>query len=182
MRRMLLIVSSLLLLLQAVPAMEPKTIPALGVEFAAAGQNGGPVIGAMLLIAAYLLVAFVWYALRDVRFQRAGQFVNVARIKFSVGAIIPRLVKFRSSSWSAVEPRTIGPQLSGFREQERMGKVAFARLVCRVYLFQTFELIVDRITVFWVLDFWFPVVLALLALWGNSDPAIDLIYRVGASF
>ena len=182
MRRMLLVVASLLLLLRAVPEMEPKTIPALGIEFVATGQNGGPVIGAMLLIAAYLLVAFVWYAIRDVRFRAVGGFFDTAHGKFSVGAIVPRLVKFRGPSWAAVEPRTIGPQLSGYREQERMGKVAFARLVCRVYLLQAFELIVDRVTVFWVLDFWFPVVVATLALWGNGGPAIDLIYRVGASF
>ena len=130
---------------------------------------------------AYLLVSFVWYAIRDVRFRAVGGFFNTAHGKFAAGAIIPRLVKFRGSSWAHVEPRTIGPQLSGFREQERMGKVAFARLVCRVYLLQAFELIVDRVTVFWVLDFWFPVVFVLLALSNNSGPAFDLIDRVWVS-
>ena len=92
MRRMLLIVSSLLLLLQAVPAMEPTEIPALGVKFTNTGQKGGPVMGIIFIMNAYLLVAFVWYAIRDVRFQRAGQFVDVALVTFSASEIIRRLV------------------------------------------------------------------------------------------
>ena len=178
---MLLVFASLLLLLQAVPAMEPTEIPALGITFTNTGQKGGPVIGIIYIMNAYLLVAFVWYAIRDVRFRSPGQFFSVVQLKFSVGAIMPRIIKTRGSSWAAIEPRTIRLQLSGFREQERMGKVAFARLVCRVYLLQAIELIFDRATVFWVLDFWFPVVLALLALSNNSGPAFDLIDRVWVS-
>ena len=68
------------------------------------------------------------------------------------------------------------------REEKGVSDFKFFLAITWVRVGQAKNLLIDRIIVFWVLDFWFPVLLGLLATRGNAEPAMNLVARVLAMF
>ena len=57
-RRNLVVVASLAILFQRVPELTPRTIPGVGIDLAAGGENLAA--GVLTLVSTYLLVSFVF--------------------------------------------------------------------------------------------------------------------------
>ncbi|MCH9018913.1 MAG: hypothetical protein IIA73_00900 [Proteobacteria bacterium] len=192
-RRMILIVAPLALLLGAYPELEPTRISALGLDVPA-GSASGLVPGSLFLINAYLLIWFAWLALRDAQSSDGSRFLGTFKAYFNRPEIV-RLctqkvkIRFRSDFNTAkaqlielVDPvgvRSIRREnanlagVPGFRRYLELGTV-----IARVCLSQAKRVLFDRVTVFWIMEFWFPVCLGVFALTGNWTAAYQLLFRV----
>ena len=74
------------------------------------------------------------------------------------------------------------PFLTHVRDVAGVGHFKFSLAIIWACVGQAKNLLINRVIVFWVLDFWFPVLLGLLATRGNAEPAMNLVARVLAIF
>ena len=81
-------------------------------------------------------------------------------------------------SWVYEPNKTTRSELGHLRSESKANRSKFALIIGWAYVCQTKDLLTDRHVVFWTLDFWFPVLLGLLALKGNAQSAVDLVARV----
>ena len=182
-RRLLLAVAVISLILRAYPGLQPTGVPVLGVKFTNHAQNAELVFGALFLFTLYLLISFAWYALRDHRNSSPSRLHAIILGHFGKVNIIGHIL--RTSGITNVgfdaSDRLLSI-LTHVRDVAGVGHFKFSLAIIWACVGQAKNLLINRVIVFWVLDFWFPVLLGLLATRGNAEPAMNLVARVLAMF
>ncbi len=177
-RRMLLVIASLTLLLRAFPEFRPTGIPAIGIKCEDGVCDAMLIFGSLFLINIYLVVSFVWCALRDFQLADPPRLGAILRAPFARGAIASKLFKTLRAGGSSDPNQPLWGMFNQIRLQVETGLPTFLVAVAWAYVSQAKRAIVDRVVAFWVLDFWFPVSLGIFALTGNWTAAYQLLSRV----
>ncbi len=181
-RRLLLAVAVISLILRAYPGLQPTGVPVLGVKFTNHAQNAELVFGALFLFTLYLLISFAWYALRDHRNISPSRLHEIILGHFDKGQTILRFFRTARIRGSWDPDHSLSSVLTRLCDEAGVGRFKFSLAITWVCVGQAKNLLIDRVIVFWVLDFWFPVLLGLLATRGNAEPAMNLVARVLALF
>lgn len=181
-RRMLLAVAVISLILRAYPDLQPTGVPVLGVKFVNHAQNAELVFGALFLFTLYLLISFAWYALRDHRNISKSRLHEIILGHFGKTRIIGLIMKAVGVQQGLRPSDKLSSILNCLYKYSEVSYLKFVLEITWICVFQAKNILIDRVIVFWVLDFWFPVLLGLLAIRGNAEPAMNLVARVLAMF
>ncbi len=181
-RRMLLAVAFISLILSAYPDLQPTKVPFLDVKFANQAQNAELVSGALFLFTLYLLVSFAWYALRDYHHTSTDRLHKIILALFDKQRTIVRVMRAVRAEGGWDNTARLSSILNRFREESGLSYFKFVLAITWIYVGEAKNLLIHRNTIFWVLDFWFPLLLGSLATRVNAEPAMNLVARVLAMF